>query len=239
LKEWGVILQQRDFVSMASHELRTLLAQIDGHAQRMISMQERLTAAEMAERALRIRGAVRGMTQLVNDLVGSAQLVDGRGDVHYRPTEVDLVVILSELCDLQRELTPQASIREMASPQPCIVRGDATLLRQVFGNILSNAVRYSPQAAQVDVNIAQEKAVIAVLIQDRGVGVPEHERQRVFERCYRGSNTAGVPGSGIGLYVVKTLVDLHEGSVAVRGREGGGSSFEVRLPSAGQVASFS
>jgi signal transduction histidine kinase len=87
--------------------------------------------------------------------------------------------------------------------------------------------------------MAQEKDVIAVLIQDRGVGVPEHERHRVFERCYRGSNTAGVPGSGIGLYFVKTLIDLHEGSVAVRGREGGGSSFEVRLPSAGEVASFS
>jgi signal transduction histidine kinase len=61
----------------------------------------------------------------------------------------------------------------------------------------------------------------------------------VFERCYRGSNSAGVPGSGVGLYVVKTLVDLHEGSVVVRGRDGGGSSFEVRLPSAGQVASIS
>ena len=218
-----MILQQRDFVSMASHELRTLLAQIDGHAQRMISMQERLTAAEMAERAHRIRGAVRGMTQLVNDLVGSAQLVDGRGDVHYRPTEVDLAVILSEVCDLQRELTPHALIREVTSPQPFIVQGDATLLRQIFGNILSNAVRYSPQAAQVDVSIARENDVIAAFIQDRGIGVPEHERHLVFERCYRGSNTAGVPGSGVGLYVVKTLVDLHEGSVVVRGRDGGGA----------------
>ena len=234
-----MILQQQDFVSMASHELRTLLAQIDGHAQRMISMQERLTAAEMAERAHRIRGAVRGMTQLVNDLVGSAQLVDGRGDVHYRPTEVDLAVILSEVCDLQRELTPHASIREVASPQPFIVRGDATLLRQVFGNILSNAVRYSTQSAQVDVSIARGNDVIAVMIEDRGVGVPEPERQLVFERGYRGSNTAGVPGSGVGLYVVKTLIGLHEGSVAVHGREGGGSSFEVCLPTAGRLASFS
>jgi two-component system, OmpR family, sensor kinase len=193
----------------------------------------------MAERAHRIRGAVRGMTQLVNDLVGSAQLVDGRGDVHYRPTEVDLALILSEVCELQRELTPHALIREVASLQPFVVQGDATLLRQVFGNILSNAVRYSPQAAQVDVSIARENDVIAVKIQDCGVGVPEHERQLVFERGYRGSNTAGVPGSGVGLYVVKTLTDLHEGSVAVRGREGGGSSFEVRLPSASGVASFS
>jgi signal transduction histidine kinase len=215
---------------MASHELRALLAQIDGHAQRMISMQERLTAAELAERAHRIRGAVRGMTQLINDLVGSAQLVDGRGDVHYFPTKVDLTAILSETCDLQRELTPHALIREVSSPGPFTVQGDATLLRQVFGNILSNAVRYSPQAPLVDVSVARENDVIAVTIEDRGVGVPEQERQLVFERCYRGSNTVGVPGSGVGLYVVKTLIDLHNGSVAVRDREGGGASFEVRLP---------
>jgi two-component system, OmpR family, sensor kinase len=226
-----VILQQRDFVSMASHELRALLAQIDGHAQRMISMQERLTAAELAERAHRIRGAVRGMTQLINDLVGSAQLVDGRGDVHYCPTQVNLTAILSETCDLQRELTPHALIREMSSLAPFMVQGDATLLRQVFGNILSNAVRYSPQAPSVDVSIARENDLIAVTIEDRGVGVPEQERQLVFERCYRGSNTAGVPGSGVGLYVVKTLIDLHKGSVSVRDREGGGARFEVRLPS--------
>lgn len=226
-----MILQQRDFVSMASHELRALLAQIDGHAQRMISLQERLTAAELAERAHRIRGAVRGMLQLIDDLVGSAQLVDGRGDVHYRPTEVDLTAILSETCDLQRELTPHALIREMSSPGPFMVQGDATLLHQVFGNILSNAIRYSPRTALVDVSIARENDVIAVTIEDRGVGVPEQERRLVFERCYRGSNIVGVPGSGVGLYVVKTLIDLHKGSVAVRDREGGGAKFEVRLPS--------
>jgi two-component system OmpR family sensor kinase len=230
-----VILQRGDFVSMASHELRTLLAQIDGQAQRLISMRERLSAAELAERADRIRGAVRGITQLLDDLVGSAQLVEGRGDVHYRPTEVDLTAILGEVCDLQRELTSHALI-EMGSTQRFIVQGDATLLRQAFGNILSNAVRYSPQAALVEVNISQENDVIAVIIADRGIGVPEHERQLVFERCYRGSNSASVPGSGVGLYVVKTLVELHRGSVTVCGREGGGSTFEVRLPRAGGFA---
>ncbi len=231
-----MILQRGDLVSMASHELRTLLAQIDGQAQRMIATKDRLTVAEVAERAERIRGAVRNMTRLLEDLLGSAQLVDGRDDVSYRPAEVDLTAVLREVCDLQRELTPQALIREVASPAPCIVQGDTTLLHQVFGNLLSNAVRYSPQAPQVEVSIVREDDVIAVRIEDRGVGVPEEERELVFERFYRGSNTASVPGSGIGLYVVKTLIDLHEGSVTVRRREGGGSRFEVRLPSTQRVA---
>jgi two-component system, OmpR family, sensor kinase len=225
-----VILRQADFVSMASHELRALLALIDGHAQRMISMQERLTAAESAERAQRIRGAVSSMTQLIDGLVRSAQRTDGQDDVHYQPAEVDLVAVLSEACELQRELTPHARIGAMTASQRFVVQGDATLLRQVFGNILSNAVRYSVPPALVDVSVGQENNTVRVAIEDRGIGIPERERRLVFERCYRGSNTVGVPGSGVGLYVVKTLIDLHQGSIVVRAREGGGSKFEVHLP---------
>jgi two-component system OmpR family sensor kinase len=224
-----VILRQRDVVSMASHELRSLLALIDANAQRMIAMQERLSAAELAERAQRIRGAVRSMTQLIDDLIGSAGSVDVHGDVHYHPREVDLTAVLSEICDLQRELTPHARIGGLVTAQPFTVQGDATLLRQVFGNILSNAVRYSQPPAVVDVSVTQESTAVVVRIEDRGIGIPEPERRLVFERYYRGSNTAGVVGSGVGLYVVKTLVDLHKGSVTAYGREGGGTRFEVRL----------
>jgi len=215
---------------MASHELRGLLALIDANAQRMIAMQERLTPAELAERAQRIRGAVRSMTQLVEDLVGTADVVDAHGHVHYQPQEVDLTALLGEVCDLQRELTPHARIRGVSAAS-LTVRGDATLLRQVFGNILSNAVRYSRRPAQVNVSIAREDAVVVVIVEDRGIGIPEPERGLVFERYYRGSNTTGVAGSGVGLYVVKTLVELHKGSVAVQAREGGGTRFEVRLGS--------
>ncbi len=219
---------------MATHELRSLLALIDANAQRMIAMQDRLTAAELAERALRIRGAVRSMTQLVKDFMGSAEVADAHGHVHYEPQKVDLAAILGEVCELQRELTPHARIRGVSSPAPFTVLGDATLLRQVFGNILSNAVRYSRGRAQVDVSIAQENEAVVVAVEDRGIGIPEAEWALVFERYYRGSNTAGVVGSGIGLHVVKTLVELHQGSVAVQRRKGGGTRFEVRL-----VAAFS
>ena len=172
-----MILRQRDVVSMASHELRSLLALIDANAQRMISMQERLTAAELSERAQRIRGAVRSMTQLIDDLMGSAGSVDVHGDVHYHPREVNLTAVLSEICDLQRELAPHARIQGPVTAQPFTVQGDATLLRQVFGNILSNAVRYSQPPAVVDVSVTQESTAVVVRIEDRGIGIPEPERK--------------------------------------------------------------
>ncbi len=215
---------------MATHEFLTPLAVIDGHAQRMLSMHERLTASELNERVDRIRNAVRRMTQLVDNLIGSAQVFDTRGDLRYRLVEVDLTSVLGEACRLQRELTPDARIREFAATRPLTVRGDAALLYQLFGNILSNAVKYSPRAPLVDVRIVQDEDAIVVVIEDHGIGIPERDLQRVFEHDYRGSNTSGIAGSGIGLYVVKTLVDLHGGSISVDSRQGEGSRFEVRLP---------
>jgi signal transduction histidine kinase len=232
-EEQRVTLLQRNFVSMASHEFRTPLAIIDGHAQRLISMKDRLTADELAERARKIRNAVRRMAQLIDNLLGSARLIDGRTDLSFKPTNVDLTALLRELCQQQRELTPGARILEPADPQPLGVRGDAVLLCQVFGNLLSNAVKYSPEDGLVRVSAAPVDAEIAVVIEDHGIGIPEKDRPRVFERYYRGSNTSGIVGSGVGLYLVRTIVDLHEGSVALESCEGTGTRFEVRLPVGG------
>jgi two-component system OmpR family sensor kinase len=218
---------------MASHEFRTPLAIIDGHAQRLISMRDRLTAAELAERARKVRHTVRRMTQLIDNLIGSARLIDGGIDVNYHPAQVDLMELVREVCHMQQELTPDAQILISAEPadaQRLMVFGDASLLSQVFGNLLSNAVKYSPDGGPIHVTAARDAAHIVVAIEDHGIGIPETERQRVFERYYRGSNTSGIVGSGVGLYLVSTIVDLHKGSVALESREGEGSRFTLRLP---------
>jgi len=229
-EEQRLTLLQRNFVSMASHEFRTPLAIIDGHAQRFISMRDRLTADELTQRARKVRSTVGRMTQLINNLIGSARLIDGRIELNYHPTQVDLAALIREICHLQRELTPDAEILDRLGPQPLLVYGDASLLSQVFGNLLSNAVKYSPGAGFIQVTAVKQDAEIAVVIDDRGIGIPESEREQVFERYYRGSNTTGIVGSGVGLYLVKTIVELHKGSVALNSREGEGSRFTVQLP---------
>jgi two-component system OmpR family sensor kinase len=193
-------------------------------------MRDRLTAAELAERARKVRNTVRRMTQLIDNLIGSARLIDGRIDLNYHPMQVDLMELLREVCRLQQELTPDAQIVEPAAAGRLMVFGDASLLSQVFGNLLSNAVKYSPEGGLIRVTAAQDGAHIVVGIEDHGIGIPETDRQRVFERYYRGSNTSGIVGSGVGLYLVSTIVDLHKGSVALDSREGEGSRFILRLP---------
>jgi two-component system OmpR family sensor kinase len=229
-EEQRLTLLQRNFVSMASHEFRTPLAIIDGHAQRLISMRDRLTPDDLAERARKVRNAVRRMTQLIDNLIGSARLIDGGINLHYQPTHVDLAVLVREVSDLQRELTPDARIVERMEA-PCLsVHGDRSLLSQVFGNLLSNAAKYSPNGAVIQVSGVREGTQVVVVIEDRGIGIPERDRPRVFERYFRGSNTSGIVGSGVGLYLVRTIVDLHEGTIALDSREGEGSKFTVRLP---------
>jgi two-component system OmpR family sensor kinase len=229
-EEQRLTLLQRNFVSMASHEFRTPLGIIDGHAQRMISMRDRLTADELAERARKVRNAVRRMTQLIANLIGSSSLIDGRIGFNYHPAHVDLTAIVREACHLQQELTPDAHLLDCLEKRPLLVYGDASLLSQVLGNLISNAVKYSPNGATVRITSSQDEADVSVVIEDHGIGIPDTDVQRVFERYYRGSNTSGIVGSGVGLYLVKTIVDLHQGSISLDSCENEGSRFTLRLP---------
>jgi signal transduction histidine kinase len=232
-KEQRLTLLQRNFVSMASHEFRTPLAIIDGHTQRLLSRCDRVTTEELTHRARKVRSMVRRMTQLIDNLIGSARLIDGPIELYYHPTRVDLRWLLRDSCELQRELTSDAQILESVEPvQQLGVYGDAGLLGQLFSNLLSNAVKYSPDGAVIEVAAAQEDAEVVVSIRDHGIGIPETDRERVFERYFRGSNTSGIGGSGVGLSLVRSIVDLHKGSIQLESTEGRGSRFTLRLPAA-------
>jgi signal transduction histidine kinase len=221
---------QRNFVSMASHEFRTPLTIIDGHAQRMIKTRDRLGAEEIAERAGKIRTAVLRMTSLMDNLLNSSRLFDGGAGLYYHPVEIDLAALLHDVCQLHREIAPRSQIWEDFGGQPLPVVGDSKLLFQVFSNLLSNAIKYSPGGGLIKIGARTESGQVAVVVEDRGIGIPESDRERLFTRYGRGSNVSGIVGTGVGLYLVKMVIDLHHGDVAVESREGEGSRFTVRLP---------
>jgi signal transduction histidine kinase len=108
--------------------------------------------------------------------------------------------------------------------------GDANLLFQVFSNLLSNAIKYSPAGGLINVVLEPREAEVVISVRDRGMGIPAPDRERLFERYYRASNAAGMVGTGLGLYLVKTVVELHGGEVRAESTEGEGSCFKVRLP---------
>jgi signal transduction histidine kinase len=219
---------QRNFVSMASHEFRTPLTIIDGHAQRLIKMTGRLRGEEIVERAGKVRAAVLRMTHLIENMLNAARLLDGVG-LYVHPSAIDLSTLLREVCHVHREIAPKANIaEEFARPLP--ITGDRDLLSQAFSNLLSNAVKYSPGGGRITVGAVAEGDEVVVTVADHGIGIPAGEGARLFERYYRGSNVSGVVGTGVGLYLVKIVVDLHGGSIAVDSREGEGARFTIRLP---------
>jgi len=108
--------------------------------------------------------------------------------------------------------------------------GDAKLLFQVFSNVLANAIKYSPGGGAIVVDAESTADEVVVAIADHGIGIPQSDLGRLFERYHRGGNVSGIVGTGVGLYLVKMAVDLHRGRVEVESKEGEGSRFAVRLP---------
>jgi two-component system OmpR family sensor kinase len=228
--EQRLALLQRNFVSMASHEFRTPLTIIDGHARRLDKIKDAVLPAEIGERAGKVRSAVLRMTHLIDNLLNSSRLIDGGADLYLQPAELDVAALLAEVCQLHREMVPGAQITERFAGSPMRMIGDAKLLFQVFSNVLANAIKYSPGGGMIEVEAKIAADEIAVAIADNGIGIPASDLDRLFERYHRGSNVSGIVGTGVGLYLVKMAVELHGGSVEVKSKEGEGACFAIRLP---------
>jgi two-component system OmpR family sensor kinase len=229
-QEQRLALLQRNFVSMASHEFRTPLTIIDGHARRLIKTKDAVTADEIGERAGKVRAAVLRLTHLIDNLLNSARLIDGGAAPYFHPAEMDMAAVLHEVCQVHREMTPGAQITEQLAPTPMPMAGDAKLLFQVFSNVLSNAVKYSPHGGAISVEAEVAAGDVVVRISDRGIGIPAADLVHLFQRYHRGSNVSGIVGTGVGLYLVKMAVELHGGRVEVDSKEGDGARFTIRLP---------
>jgi signal transduction histidine kinase len=228
--EQQLTAMQRNFVSMASHEFRTPLTIIDGNARRLIKLKERMPATEVGQRAGKIRAAVLRMTHLMDNLLNSSRLIEQGAGLYFHPTEIDLTGVLADVCQLHREIAPKSQIVERFDIDSLRMIGDPKLLHQVFSNLLSNAIKYSPSGKPITIRAVIETGAAVVSVEDHGIGIPAVDIDRVFARYSRGSNVSGIVGTGIGLYLVRMIVDLHHGRIAVESVEGQGSCFTVRLP---------
>jgi two-component system, OmpR family, sensor kinase len=233
---------QRNFVSMASHEFRTPLTIIDGHAGRLIKLADRggertgdrTVLEEISSRAGKIHTAVLRMTHLIENLLTSTRLIESGAGLYFHPEPIDLQELVHDVCQLHREISPGMQIVEEFGARRLPMVGDPKLLSQVFDNLLSNAIKYSPGGGVVKVVgkivVAFGGDQIVVAVEDTGIGIPPKDIARLFERYFRGGNVSGIVGTGVGLNLVKMVVDLHGGDIAVASQEGNGSIFTIKLP---------
>jgi len=217
----------RDFVSAVSHQFRTPLAIIDSSVQRIMRRGELMDAAEIRLRAEKVRSAAGRLLQLVESTLNSAKLEAGRFD--WRPRACDVAELVREACERHQDLAPERKfdLRIASLPQ---VQCDPILIDQAIGNLISNAVKYSPHDTPIEVEAIARGQFVHISIRDYGVGIAPDEVPRLFERFFRARTADGVAGTGIGLHLAQQITRLHGGDILVETTEGRGSTFILTLP---------
>jgi two-component system phosphate regulon sensor histidine kinase PhoR len=222
---------RRDFVANVSHELRTPLTAIRGFAETLRGSE---VSAEQRRQYLDVilRHADR-LTALIEDLLELSRIEGGTRELALEP--IDAAALARGLIqDLKPRLDAKRLHAEVrAEPAPRAL-GDRRALEQILLNLLDNAIKYSEPGGRIEIFVSGSAAGVRVDVSDTGIGIPEADRARIFERFYRveKARSRDLGGTGLGLAIVKHLVQSHDGEVFVSSREGQGSTFSVRLPAA-------
>jgi signal transduction histidine kinase len=220
------------FVTMASHEFRTPLATIRAAADVLDRYGDRLGPAQQAEKVTKIRTQVDHMTSLLEDVLSLGRAEAGR--LPCEPERVRLHALCQDLLS-QAQSTASATHRLVldlaGAPSEALL--DAKLVRQIIGNLLGNALKYSPHGGTVSLAVRGEQGNVSFRVSDQGIGITPEDQTRLFEPFHRGSNVGTIPGSGLGLAITQRATALHGGTLAVESTVGAGTSITVTLPATG------
>src|SRR5262245_7237288 len=221
-----------DFVSNVSHELRTPLASIRvfGEFLKLGRVKEGDKIQEYGEY---IETESRRLTQLINNILDFSKIESGQKTYHFERTEIERVITDTlktfEVVLEQNGFTVRLERPSLPLPRVVI---DPDAIAQAFINLLDNAVKYSGGSKEIEVRLAEQGDAVTISVIDHGVGIAGEEREKVFEKFYRVGDCLvhDVKGSGLGLSIVKHIVEAHHGRVAVESEPGRGSAFIINLP---------
>jgi PAS domain S-box-containing protein len=222
---------KNEFFSLISHELRTPLTSIIGYSELLAEVEgERLS--DQGRRFLEVvdRNARREL-RLVQDLLLLVRMEGGSFNLDLQ--EIDLVSVLADACEA---VEPQADAKGIGLrtelPPSLHLRGDVGRLGQALDNLLTNAVKFTPSGGTVSVAAEVASDRVWITVADTGIGVADEEIERLFDRLFRASSAVEqqIPGTGLGLTIVGSVVEAHGGSIAVSSREGEGTMFAIELP---------
>ncbi len=216
----------RNFAAMISHQFRTPLAVADSALQRLLRRGERANPDEVAERATRARSAIAGLTRLVESTLDAARIESGQIDA--RRESCDMAALLHTVCDQQRAAAPDARI-QVAAERGMIALCDPVHVEQVLKNLISNAVCYAAPQTGVTVTMGRDGGQVVCDVHNAGTPIAEADRPRIFERNFRGANSVGAPGTGVGLFIARTLARMQGGDVVLRPCDSG-TIFRLSLP---------
>ncbi|MDF9796511.1 signal transduction histidine kinase [Catalinimonas alkaloidigena] len=217
------------FVSMASHEFRTPLSTILSSANLIARLNEPGKEEKRLKNVERIKSSVKNLIDILNEFLSLGRLEEGA--LQMKKEVFDLMefmeIIVQELQHVQK---PGQEVRLTSDQESIHVNLDKQFTRNVFLNLLSNALKYSPQNKPVDLMISTKDTSLTVKIKDQGIGIPEDEQQNLFNLFFRARNVTNIEGTGLGLPIVKKYIELMKGEITFDSKIEQGSTFTITLP---------
>jgi two-component system OmpR family sensor kinase len=225
----AIFSQMRQFVTDASHELRTPLSILLGETELILS--DRRTVQEYEQSLKVLESELKRLSRIVEGLF-TLSMADA-GQLHIAKDPLYLDELLADACALAstRALAKDIEINQCMPGEPIPYIGDEAFLRQLFVDLLDNAIKYSPNSTCIRVRLMRTNDVVRIEFEDEGIGIAEAHRDRVFERFFRVHPSSGEGQSGgLGLAIAQAIVTAHQGSIHLRSTLGRGSNFTVILP---------
>jgi signal transduction histidine kinase len=227
LKELNAL--KSNFISMVSHEIRTPLALIQSSGEILGRYLERLSPEKRQRHLDTISQSVTRMVMLVEDVLMFSRAESGPMD--FKPAPLDLPKFCQELVDEVKSATSRrCPIRLCISNGTGSAGVDEMLTRHILVNLLTNAVKFSKPGDEVLLEASAKPNEVVFQVQDHGIGIPEAEQAKIFEPFYRGRDVEHIPGTGLGLVIVKRCVERHGGTLELESKQGHGTRFTVRVP---------
>ncbi len=228
-QEKNISQMKTRFISLTSHEFRTPMAAAMGSVEILTHHLDRLDQAKRQALLVRITASLQHMNRMLDDILLLNRADASRVDIRLRTLnlgqELRSILQESELGDSEQHSFHYAATAEV----PEFV-SDPSLLQHIFSNLLSNAVRYSPAGTTITLRLTLTAEAAVVEVADQGIGIPLADHERIFEPFERGSNIGQIAGTGLGLNIVRRMVELLRGTVVVSSLAGGGTNFTVVLP---------
>jgi len=217
------------FISLVSHEFRTPLSAISSNIQLLSRYREKWSSEKNAEVIRRIQQTINKMIVLLEEVTLIAKDQSGILSVNYETIHLNEFVheVIGELRKSE-ELPIHLELRIAAGEDE--IASDKELLRQILSHLISNAGKFDPGHKPVRISVAGENSHIKIKITDHGIGIPENDLDHLFQPFHRGSNTDEIPGTGLGMSIVKRCIDLLKGSIRVVSTVDHGTTFEIKIP---------
>ena len=229
IKERELSEMKTKFVSMVSHEFRTPLAAILSSSELIEMYWEKLTEEKRTSLLAKIKNSVKNLIEILTDVTEINRVDSGKATVNFE--EIDIAALLNALIDEVKQGNPvSATVNYTQEMESLVLLSDKKLLRQIFINLISNAVKYTDPQKNVYITLERQPDLTIFKVEDEGIGIPEDDFSSLFEPFMRSKNIGKIKGTGLGLSILKRAIDLLGGRVDFSSAVGVGSTFTVYIP---------